>query len=157
MIGGEAVRSPQREPEGGDKFSVAERDDLPVRSTTPEFDWGIEPYAERLAAYAPAPLPDSAPLLVIAAEYDGRNWVGVSDNAELQETCGGHFDLLTHQIDELARRLRPWLSVAPARGHKDKIPAAGGRVEEMGSPLADADMNESFSRRLRRFFNIARR
>ena len=141
MVGGEAVRSPRREPGGEDEPSVARSEDVPVRPLTPEIDWGIEPYTERLAAYAPARLPVSAPLLVIAAEYDGRFWLPLSDAAALQEANGVHFDLVTWRIDDLASRLRSWLSGDGSIGLSERDRAAPAQATQT-SPT-DSSKRES--------------
>jgi hypothetical protein len=109
-------------------------------------------------------------LRVLASEYDGRNWVRLSDDAELQELPGAHFDLVTIRIDELARRMRSWLSDGASRANEparlaprsgDKAfptkglpPATNDKVA--APPLADGASNGSFSR-LRKFFDYARR
>jgi oxalate---CoA ligase len=134
MVGGEAVRSPRWETEGGDEPSVPNSEDVPVRPVTPEIDWGIERYTERLAAYAPAPLPVSAPLLVIAGEYDGRVWLRLSDHAALQEVHGVHFDLVTWRIDDLASRLRLWLSGNRSAGSSERRPFAQVSREQSFPP-----------------------
>jgi oxalate---CoA ligase len=184
MIGGEVQRGPRGEP-GED--AVGASDDIPVRPLTPEFDWGLEPYTERLAVYSPTPL--AVRLLVIAGELDGRVWARLSDDAVLLETHVAHFDLVTVRINELADRLRSWLSgdaslglsehrpltptgkdgtspadsskretqQSPAREHQDNALASGIRNKEIAPPLTGAAKNESLSRRLRRFFNYARR
>ena len=71
MIGGEVQLGPREEPV---EDAVWASDDIPVRPLTPEFDWGLEPYTERLAVYSPTPL--SVRLLFIAGELDGRVWTG---------------------------------------------------------------------------------
>ena len=189
MIHGETVRSPRGHPDGGDEFSVPKSDDVPIRPLNPEIDWGIEPYTKSLAAYAAAPLPVSAPLLVIAAEYDGRVWLPLSDNATLRETRGVHFDLVTRRIDDLAVTLTAWLSDAssargsegrtfapaskeegapaglnqqnfehsPRRGQEHNTPALAEIGREINSALIEPTKNGAFSRRLKRFFNYARR
>ena len=87
---------------------AAAPDDIPVRPAMPEFDWGFEAYESRLAAYSPTPLP--VRLLVLASEYDGRDWVRLSGDADLLELPGRHFDLVTSRINDLARSLSSWLA-----------------------------------------------
>jgi pimeloyl-ACP methyl ester carboxylesterase len=160
MIGGEVARSRPGAPDGGDGSSVAESEGTPIRPQTPEIDWGIEPYSERLAIYSPAPLPLPLRLLVISAEYDGRGWVRLSDNAALQEIYGYHFDLVTRRIDDLARRMRSWLtSEAPPHSAERRTAAmsAGTNDKEIPHPPIDAAKHESLSRRLGRFFGYGRR
>jgi hypothetical protein len=94
----------------------------------------MERYTERLAAYAPAPLPVSAPLLVIAAEYDGQFWQTLSDAAVLQQAHGVHFDLVTWRIDDLATRLRSWLSGDPVASSIQRRPIARVTKEEIIPP-----------------------
>ena len=182
MIGGEVQLGPREEPV---EDAVWASDDIPVRPLTPEFDWGLEPYTERLAVYSPTPL--SVRLLFIAGELDGRVWTRMSDDATLQETHAAHFDLVTFRINELAGRLRSWLSGNPWLGmseprplppiSKDETSPAGSSKREpqqspareheavafgmsnneIAPPLTGAVKNESLARRLRRFFNYARR
>ncbi len=159
-------------------------DDAPIRPDGPEFDWGMEPYDKRLAAYSPAPL--AVPLLIFGSEYDCKGWVRLSDDAELLEIPGGHFDWVTGRIDDLAVKLRSWLSGnEPRRMSERRPPTGGGRdeasavapshreprrsvvreYEDKGLPGdkeipargSGAAENKSLSRRLRRFFNYARR
>ena len=110
MIGGKVLLGPRGEP----RDAVWASDDVPIRPLTPEVDWGLEPYTERLAVYSPTPL--AVRLLVIAGEFDGRVWTRLSEDAALQETYGAHFDLVTSRINELAGRLRSWLSGNPSLG-----------------------------------------
>ena len=106
MVDGKVILSPPGTPAWSDDDSVVASDDVPIRPLLPELDWGFAPYTERLAAYSPAPLPLPVSLLAIAAEFDGRVWLGLSDNSALQETHGVHFDLVTRRIDELADRYK---------------------------------------------------
>jgi pimeloyl-ACP methyl ester carboxylesterase len=188
MVDGEALKSPRwalgvGHARAGDQVAAAP-DDIPIRPATP-FGWAFERYTERLAAYSPAPLP--VRLLVLASEYDGRDWVRLSEDAELLEIPGDHFDLVTVRINDLASNLRSWLSgnaafglseprpltptskdetspataskreSQPARKHEGKLLAPAMSDEEIAPPLAGAAKHESLSRRLRRFFNYARR
>ena len=161
-------------------------DDVPVRPLTPEVDWGLEPYTERLAVYSPVPL--AVRLLVIAGEFDGRVWTRLSEDAALQETYGAHFDLVTNRINELAGRLRSWLSGDASLGARERrafapsgkvetSPAGSSKPESQQSPARDREgealapmsnkeipaptmgvaRDESFSRRLRRLIDYARR
>jgi oxalate---CoA ligase len=160
LVDGEVQVAPKGEWRDLDPTS----EDIPVRPLTPEFDWGLEPYSERLAVYSPTPL--SVRLLVIAGELDGRGWARQSDDATLQETHTGHFDLVTIRIDELAGRMRSWLTgdgsfdvserrAFPSVG-KDEPSRVGSSSEET-PPLAVGETKEkSLSHRLRRFLNYAR-
>ena len=183
MIGGKVLLSPRGEP----RDAVWASDDVPIRPLTPEVDWGLEPYTERLAVYSPTPL--AVRLLAIAGEFDGRVWTRLSDDAALQETYSAHFDLVTSRINELAGRLRSWLSGNPWLGmseprplppiSKDETsPAGSSKAESQQSPARDQEgealapamsnkeipaptigvaRDESFSRRLRRLIDYARR
>lgn len=183
MIGGKVLLGPRGEP----RDAVWASDDVPIRPLTPEVDWGLEPYTERLAVYSPTPL--AVRLLVIAGEFDGRVWTRLSEDAALQETYGAHFDLVTSRINELAGRLRSWLSGNPSLGSseprplppisKDETsPAGSTKAESQQSPARDHEgealapamsnkeipaptigvaRDESFSRRLRRLIDYARR
>ena len=175
VIGGEVLRTQRahgsRNSEADDLVAVP--DDIPVRPATPEFDWGFEAYESRLAAYAPAPLP--VRLLVVASEYDGRDWLRLSGDSELREIPGLHFDLVTRRINDLAAELSYWLSGMRAGlgpGEKEKTfptgssPVGKGEVEvlpsdvsnkETGAPAGRAPKQNSLSHRLRRFLNYARR
>jgi oxalate---CoA ligase len=141
MVRGEALKSPRWTSGGGDAGAhgpAAAPDDIPIRPPTP-FGRGFEIYTERLAAYSPTPLP--VRLLVLASEYDGRDWVRLSGDAELVEIPGDHFDLVTVRIKDLASKLRSWLSgdvsvglserdpLAPA--WKDQISYAGSSKREL--------------------------
>jgi oxalate---CoA ligase len=168
MRGGEALKSPRWAPGIGRAVTadqVAASDDIPIRPTTP-FGWAFERYTERLAEYSPSTLP--VRLLVFASEYDGRDWVRLSRDAELLEIPGDHFDLVTVRINDLASNLRSWLSgdaalglsepqQSPTRDHERKVPAPAMNNGEITLPLTGAAKNESLSRRLSRFFNYARR
>ena len=183
MIGGKVLLGPR----GEARDAVWASDDVPIRPLTPEVDWGLEPYTERLAVYSPTPL--AVRLLVIAGEFDGRVWTRLSEDAALQETYGAHFDLVTSRINELAGRLRSWLSGNPSLGSseprplppisKDETsPAGSTKAESQQSPARDHEgealapamsnkeipaptigvaRDESFSRRLRRLIDYARR
>jgi pimeloyl-ACP methyl ester carboxylesterase len=183
MIGGKVLLSPRGEP----RDAVWASDDVPIRPLTPEVDWGLEPYTERLAVYSPTPL--AVRLLAIAGEFDGRVWTRLSDDAALQETYSAHFDLVTSRINELAGRLRSWLSGNPWLGMSEPLPlppiskdetspAGSSKAESQQSPARDHEgealapamsnkeipaptigvaRDESFSRRLRRLIDYARR
>ena len=106
MTRGEVLRVPQAASDGGDTRAdepVATPDDIPVLPAYPASDSGFEIYERCLAAYSPAPLP--VRMLVLASQYDGREWLRLGGNAELVEIPGGHFDLLTSRINELASNL----------------------------------------------------
>jgi acyl carrier protein len=148
MIGGEALKSPRWSPRGQDAGAgdrIAASDDVPVRPATP-FGWAFERYTERLAAYSPTPL--ALRMLVLAAEYDGRDWVRLSGDAELLEIPGDHFDLVTVGADDLARNLRSWLAgdgsfglserrpFTPVPKHETSHADSGGR-ESQQSPARD--------------------
>ena len=110
VVGGQVLRTQGadgRGNAGADDDPAAAPDDIPVRPAMPEFDWGFEAYESRLAAYSPTPLP--VRLLVLASEYDGRDWVRLSGDADLVELPGRHFDLVTTRINDLARELNSWL------------------------------------------------
>ena len=110
VVGGQVLRTQGADGggnAGADGDLAAAPDDVPVRPAMPEFDWGFEAYGSRLTAYSPAPLP--VRLLVLASEYDGRDWVRLSGDADLVELPGRHFDLVTTRINDLARELNSWL------------------------------------------------
>ena len=183
IIGGKVLLSPRGEP----RDAVWASDDVPIRPLTPEVDWGLEPYTERLAVYSPTPL--AVRLLAIAGEFDGRVWTRLSDDAALQETYSAHFDLVTSRINELAGRLRSWLSGNPWLGMSEPLPlppiskdetspAGSSKAESQQSPARDHEgealapamsnkeipaptigvaRDESLSRRLRRLIDYARR
>jgi len=91
MVGGTPSRIPQGDSGRPDAATHDPAiDDTPIQPASPGFDWGMEHYQKRLAAYSPIPLP--VPLCVFASEYDGRDWVRLSGEAELIEIPGGHFD-----------------------------------------------------------------
>jgi pimeloyl-ACP methyl ester carboxylesterase len=183
MMGGKVLLAP-----GGEaRDAVQASDDVPIRPLTPEVDWGLEPYTERLAVYSPTPL--AVRLLAIAGEFDGRVWTRLSDDAALQETYGTHFDLVTSRINELAGRLRSWLSgnpwlgmseprpvppickdetspvgsskaesqQSPARDHEREALVPAMSNKEIPAPTIGVARDESFSRRLRRLIDYARR
>ena len=164
-VGGDAVKNPLFVAGGAEaRDPVATPDDIPVRPATP-FGPAFERYTERLVDYAPAPLP--VRLLVLASEYDGRDWVRLSADAELIDLPGDHFDLVTRRAGELASTIRSWLSGdAPPRPN-ERRPAAYGRDDQSltahmsekeppASPIGAAK-HESLPRRLSRFFTAARR
>jgi oxalate---CoA ligase len=187
MVEGEALKSPGWAPGVGRAVAggqVAAPDDIPVRPATP-FGLAFEFYTERLAAYSPAPFP--VRLLVLASEYDGRDWIRLSEDAELLEIPGDHFDLVTVRINDLAGNLRSWFSGSaplglseprplspitkdetsptgpgkresqPSRKQEGELLAPAMSDEEIAPPLAGAAKHESLSRRLKRLFNYARR
>jgi len=183
MIGRKVLLGPR----GEARDAVWASDDVPIRPLTPEVDWGLEPYTERLAVYSPTPL--AVRLLAIAGEFDGRVWTRLSDDAALQETYSAHFDLVTSRINELAGRLRSWLSGNPwlgmseprplppiskdetsptgsskaeshqslIREHEDKALASDMSNKEIPAATIGVARDESFSRRLRRLIDYARR
>ena len=191
LIDGEVLKSPQGAPGDGDagahELFAALDDDVPIRPSVPEIDWGYEPYSGRLAAYSPAPL--AVRLLAIAASFDGRPWARLSRHGVVQETHAAHFDLLTGRINELASRLRSWLSgnaslgmseprpltptskdetspagsskrepqQSPARDHEGEVLAPAMSNVEIAPPTIGITKHETLSRRLRRFLNYARR
>jgi pimeloyl-ACP methyl ester carboxylesterase len=186
MRGGEALKSPRWAPGIGRVGAAGQvaPDDTPVRPATP-FGGAFERYTESLVAYSPTPFP--VRLLVLASEYDGRDWVSLSGDAELLEIPGDHFDLVTFRIEDLAGYLRSWLSgnaplglgelgiLAPiskdeaflagsneqapqsVREHKGKVLAPAMSSEEAAPPPTGAAKEDALSRRLRRFFDHARR
>jgi acyl carrier protein len=86
---------------------VAASDDVPTQPDYVEDHRSAEiwkRYGECLAIYAPTPLP--VPLLIFASEFDGRPLSRLSENAELLESRGGHFDWVTGGIDALSDKLR---------------------------------------------------
>ena len=124
VVGGQVLRTQGadgRENAGADDDTVAPHD-IPVRPAMPEFDWGFEAYQSRLAAYSPSPVP--VRLLVLASEYDGRDWIRLSEDADLVELPGRHFDLVTTRINELARSLTSWLAGNSSIGSSDRPPLA---------------------------------
>jgi pimeloyl-ACP methyl ester carboxylesterase len=124
MIGGEVSRT-QAAHGGGDAAAPdlgPASEDITIPPATPVVDWGFELYEKRLAAYSPTPLP--ARLRVLASEYDGRGWARLSGDAELVEIPGGHFDLVTVRINELADNLRSWLSGDGSLGLSKRNPLA---------------------------------
>lgn len=186
VIGGEAIRIPREVGDAGAHDLSAAADDVPIRPATPVLDWGFELYEKRLASYSPTPLP--VRLLILASEYDGRDWVRLSGNAELLEIPGAHFDLVTSRINDLAGALRSWLirgaSAGSSERHRiraernemssaglsdrdshrslaredqDEVLAAEMSNKQIAAELTGEEQNGSFSRRLRRFFNYARR
>jgi oxalate---CoA ligase len=106
VIGGAALRIPREA--SGAHGQVAAPDDVPIEPVSPAFDWGLERYQRCVAAYSPSPVP--VRLLVLASEFDGRDWIRLSGDAELLEIPGGHFDWVTFRINDLVRNLRSWLS-----------------------------------------------
>jgi len=132
MIGGKVMLGPR----GEARDAVWASDDVPVRPLTPEVDWGLEPYTERLAVYSPTPL--AVRLLAIAGEFDGRVWTRLSDNAALQETYGAHFDLVTSRINELASRLRSWLSGNPSLDSSESLPPLTPTSKDETSPAGSS-------------------
>ena len=112
MVAGEVSTYREAASGSGDARShglVAASGDIPIIPDNFEDDspevW--ERYGECLARYSPAPLP--APLLIFASEFDGRPWSRLSENAELLESRGGHFDWVTGRIDVLSDKLGSWL------------------------------------------------
>jgi pimeloyl-ACP methyl ester carboxylesterase len=161
MMNGGALKAPA--------FGATERvkapDDIPIRPATP-FGPAFELYTERLATYSPTPL--SVRLLVLASEYDGRDWVRLSKDAHLVEIPGDHFDLVTFRINELASRLRSWLSGDISAGLGESHPPTGAEGHETSRARMRNRESEEFqtpqigpsnslSRRLRSFLNYARR
>ena len=146
VVGGQVLRTPGADRSGN---ALAEGDptaapgDIPVRPALPEFDWGFEAYESRLSAYSPTPLP--VRLLVLASEYDGRDWVRLSGDGDLVELPGRHFDLVTTRINDLARSLTAWLagnrptglSARPsiARADNSGTSAVGSSHREPGQSL----------------------
>jgi acyl carrier protein len=144
MIDGEVLRIPRGASVDGDAEGhhlVAAPDDIPIRPATPAFDWGFELYNERLAAYSPTPLP--VRLLVFASEYDGRDWVRLSGDAELVEIPGAHFDFITVRINELASKLRSWLSGKTSVGLSERHPLTGAEKDETSSGSRNRESGRS--------------
>ena len=166
MRGGEALKSPRWAPGVGHAGAGDQApDDIPIRPATP-FGEAFERYTERLLAYSPAPFP--VRLLVLASEYDGRDWIRLSEDAKLLEIPGDHFDLVTHRINELASRLRSWLSGDISAGLGESHPPAGAEGHEFSRARVRNRESEEFqtpqigpsnslSRRLRSFLDYARR
>ena len=137
VVGGQVLRTPGADG-GGNAVAEGDRaatpDDIPVRPALPEFDWGFEAYESRLSAYSPTPLP--VRLLVLASEYDGRDWVRLSGDGDLVELPGRHFDLVTTRINDLARSLSSWLAGNRPTGLSARPPVAradNGGTSSVGS------------------------
>ena len=146
VVGGQVLRTQGadgRGNAGADDDPVAAPDDIPVRPATPEFDWGFEAYESRLAAYSPTPLP--VRLLVLASEYDGRDWIRLSDDADLLELPGRHFDLVTTRINDLARSLTSWLAGNTSINSSDRPPLARREKGET-SPMGNRESGQSLGR-----------
>ena len=131
MIAGEVSTYREAASGSGDARShgmVAVSGDIPIIPDNFEDDspevW--ERYGECLARYSPAPLP--APLLIFASEFDGRPWSRLSDNAELLESRGGHFDWVTGRIDVLSDKLRSWL-----RSNRQDVSDVRGRAPQLAA------------------------
>ena len=123
MVGGKAVKNPLwSASDAEDHDPAAAPEDTPVRPATP-FGPAFERYTERLVEYIPAALP--VRLLVLASEYDGRDWARLSVDAELMDVPGDHFDLVTRRIGDLAVRLRSWLTGEPPPHSSECDPRAG--------------------------------
>jgi len=91
-----------------------------------------------LAAYCLTPLP--VRLLILASELDGRAWVRLSEDAELVEIPGGHFDWVTRRAGELAARLRSSPSGDLLLGSTETLPLAGGdKIETSSAGLSSAE------------------
>jgi oxalate---CoA ligase len=187
IVGGEALRKQRADgdADAGAPGPVAASDDIPIRPLAPAVDWGFETYESRAGVYSPTPLP--VRLLVLASEYDGRDWARLSQNAELREIPGDHFDLVTFRINELAGNLRSWLIGHTShrlserdpllRTEKNQAPPGGSGILESHPTLARANeekvpgagdkeipalptgapKHESLPVRLGRFFGHARR
>ena len=166
VIGGEAMKMPQGASVRAEAREPAAASDIPIRPPTP-FGRGFEIYTERLAAYSPIPLP--VRLFVLAAEYDGRGWAQLSEDAELVEIPGDHFDLVTSRIDEFAARLRSWVSgdPSPSLDNPAERPSLAGdkadqvlarREDDRESPArrTGAAKHDFLSRNLRRLFPHSR-
>jgi pimeloyl-ACP methyl ester carboxylesterase len=157
MVAGEASKSPQLATGGGDPRAhdlVAAPDDIPVRPATP-FGPAFERYTESLVGYSPTALP--VRLLVFAAEYDGRDWLRLSGEAELLEIPGDHFDLVTVRINDLANNLRSWLSGNRQEPSRKERPQSGlesnaagernplTRTKKVETSPANRESRESFA------------
>jgi oxalate---CoA ligase len=131
---------------GGDAGShglVAASDDVPTIPDNFEDSVEIwERYGECLARYSPAPL--SVPRLIFAAEFDGRPWSRLSENAELFESRGGHFDWVTGGIDVLSGKLRSWLRTKRENTSVDGVRESRLATKTIGN---QARPNEIESRR----------
>jgi acyl carrier protein len=138
IVGGKPLRTQRVHGDGdaGARDPASAPDDTPIRPLTPDVDWGFETYEGRLAGYSPSPLPVS--LLVVASEYDGRDWVRLGQNAKLLEIPGDHFDLVTVRINELAGELRSWLNRDRSLGGSGRYPRAGAEKDE-ASPTGSGD------------------
>ena len=143
MIGGQVLRTQGADGggnAGADGDTTVAPDDMPIRPAMPEFDWGFEAYESRLAAYSPAPLP--VRLLVLASEYDGRDWVRLSGNADLLELPGRHFDLVTSRINDLAHSVSSWLAGSTPTNSSAGAPVTRtdrGETSPMGSSHREPD------------------
>ena len=151
MVDGRPLRTVSQEPAraapaAGDIVSAA--GDTPVRPATPTFDWGFDDYGKRLQKYAPMPL--AVRLLVLAAEYDGREWAILSEDSKLVETHGSHFDLVTIRIDDLADALRAWLINEPPASSTEHAAEKKTAAQPIRVPK-----HGSLSRHLGRFFTTA--
>jgi oxalate---CoA ligase len=165
MVGGKAVKNPLWSAGDAEVHdSAAAPEDIPVRPATP-FGPAFERYTESLVEYTPAALP--VRLLVLASEYDGRDWARLSVDGELMDVPGDHFDLVTRRIGDLAVRLRSWLTDEPPphssecdpRAGTEKIDSSGvaaNQKENIPRPVSVAK-HVSLSRRIGRFFSAARR
>jgi pimeloyl-ACP methyl ester carboxylesterase len=131
MIAGEVLRAyGDTAPCGDDARGhelAATSGDIPTIPDNFEDDPKVwERYTDCLANYSPMPL--AVPLLVLASEYDGRPWFRVSENVDLLESRGGHFDWVTGRIDELASKLRSWLlgnRQDPTREERSRLVSSG--------------------------------
>jgi oxalate---CoA ligase len=81
-----------------------------------------ERYGNCLSIYRPAPLP--VPLALFMSVFDGTPWRGLSDQSELFEVSGDHFDWVTKRADALADRLRSSLH----RNRRDAAPGGWPRL-----------------------------
>ncbi len=101
-------------------------------------------------------------LLVLASQFDGRNWVRLSGDAELVEIPGGHFDWVTGRINDLARYLRSWPIGGPtsSRGSRPSLIRLNGEAlaseGDREAPASGAPKTKPFSRPLRWILNYAR-
>jgi pimeloyl-ACP methyl ester carboxylesterase len=165
MVGGKAVKNPLWSDGDAGAQDPATAEDIPVRPATP-FGPAFERYTDCLVDYAPAALP--VRLLVFASEYDGRDWMRLSMDAELMDVPGDHFDLVTRRIGVLAGTMRSWLTTGdasprpserrPAANEKNdgSLTARANEREAQASPISAAK-RESLPRRLRRLFTAERR
>ncbi len=97
-IGGNVMLLPDADSESAEpvKYSLTEG---PVETD--------QRYAEAHSKYRP--LPVSLPVILFAAAYDGRPWRQISDDFELVEHVGDHYDWITSRAPEFVAHLRAYV------------------------------------------------